>query len=59
MYSSGEIVMFLGDFNGHVVRHSDGFDGVNGGYGAGQRMLEGRMLLVLSGERIICVKYMA
>ena len=48
----------LDDFNEHVGRHIDGFDGVHGGYGVGQRNFDGRMLLVLSGERIMCVKYM-
>ena len=54
MYSAGDFVMCLGDFNGHVGRHIDGFDGVHGGYGEGQRNLEGRMLLVLLGEGIMC-----
>ena len=31
---------------------------VHGVYGVGQGNLEGRILLVLSGERIMCVKYM-
>ena len=35
------LVMCLGDFNGHVGRHIDGFDGVHGGYDVGQRNLEG------------------
>ena len=48
----------LDDFNESVGRHIDGFDGVHGGFGVGQRNLEGRMLLVLSGEGIMCVKYM-
>ena len=32
---------------------------VHGGYGVGQRNFERRMLLVLSGEGIMNVKYMA
>ena len=28
--------MCLGDFNGHVGRHIDDFDGVHGGYDDGQ-----------------------
>ena len=40
MHSAGDLVMCLGDFNGHVGRHIDGFDGVHGGYGVGQRNLE-------------------
>ena len=58
MHYAGDIVMYLGDFNGHVGRHMDGFDSVHEVYVLGQRNLEGRMLLVLSGEGIMCVKYM-
>ena len=47
--------MCLDDLNGHVGRF---IDGVHGGYGAGQRNLCGRMLIVLYGEGIMCVKYM-
>ena len=45
MYSADDLVMCLGDFNGHVDRHIAGFDGVHEGYGVGQRNLEGRMIL--------------
>ena len=58
IHSADDLVMCLGDFNGHVGRHIDGFDGVHGGYGVGQSNFEGRMLLVLSGEGIMCVNYM-
>ena len=51
-YSTGDLVICLGDFNGHI-------NGVHGGHGVGQRNLEGRMLLVLSGDGTMCVKYMA
>ena len=30
MHSTGDLVMCLGDINGHVGRHIDGFDGVHG-----------------------------
>ena len=40
MYGTGDLVMCLGDFNGHVGRH---IDGVHGGYDVGQRNLEGNM----------------
>ena len=33
----------VGDFNGDVGRSINGFDGVHGRYGAGQRNVEGRM----------------
>ena len=55
MHSAGDFVMCLGDFNGYVSRHIDGFDGVHGGYGVGQRNLEGRMLLEFSLEKGLCV----
>ena len=45
MHYADDLVMCLGDFNGHIGWHVDGFDGVHGGYGVGQRNLEGRMLL--------------
>ena len=44
MHSSGDLVMCLGDFSGHIGRYIDGFDGVNEVYGVGLRNLEGRML---------------
>ena len=47
--------MCLGDFNRHVGRHIDGLDVLHGGYGAGQRNLEGRMLLEISREKELCV----
>ena len=48
--------MYLVSFNGHMGGHIDRFDG---GYGVSQRNMERRTLLALSGERIMCVKYMA
>ena len=45
MHSADDLSFFLGDFNGHVGRHIDGFDRVHGRYGVGQRNMEGRMLL--------------
>ena len=45
MHTAGDLVMRFGDFNGHIVRHIDGFIEIHGGYGVGQRNLEGRMLL--------------
>ena len=45
IHSADNLVMCLGDINGHVGRHTDGFDGAHGGYDVGQRNFEGRMLL--------------
>ena len=51
MHSADDLVMCVSDLNGHVGRHIDGFHGVHGGYGVGQRNLEGRMLLEFFPEK--------
>ena len=33
MHSADDLVMWLGDFNGQMVRHIDRFDGVRETYG--------------------------
>ena len=43
MHSADDLVMCLGDINGHVGRHINEFDWVHGGYGVGHRNLEGRI----------------
>ena len=55
MHIADDLVMCLGDSNGHVGRHVYGFDGVHGEYGVGQRNLEGRMLLEFCLEKQLCV----
>ena len=55
IHSADDLVMCMGDFNGHVGRHIDGFDGVHGGYGVGLRKLEGGMLLEFCLHRELCV----
>ena len=55
MHSADDLVMCLGDINGHVVKHIDGFHGVHVGYGVGQRNLEGRMLLEFCLKKELCV----
>ena len=55
MHSAGDIVMFLGDINGHVGRNTDGFDGVPGAYGVSKRNWEGRMLLEFCLEKELYV----
>ena len=45
MHSAGDLVMCLGDFNGHIGRHIDGFDAINGEYGVGQTKLDGGILI--------------
>ena len=51
MHSADDLVMCLGEFNGHTGRHIDGFDGVHEGYGVGQRK---NVTRVLYAEGIMC-----
>ena len=55
MHSAGDLVLCLGDVSGHVSWLIDGFNRVYGGYGVGQRNLEGRMLLEVCLEKELCV----
>ena len=52
MHSADDLVMCFGDINGHAGRYIDGFDG---GYGVGQRNMEGRMLLKFCMEKELFV----
>ena len=45
----------LGDFNGHVGKEIEGFEGIHGGYGMGERNAERRMQLELCDEKELCV----
>ena len=45
----------LGDFNGHVGKQVEGFQGVHGGNGIGERNEEGRLLLEFCDEKELCV----
>ena len=53
--SSSEIIFSLGDFNGHVGKFAEGFEGVHGGNGIGKRNAEGRRLLEFCDEKQLCV----
>ena len=55
MHSAVDLVMCLCDINGHIGRHIDGFNRVHGGYGVGQRNLDGSMLLEFCLEKEVCV----
>ena len=52
MNGAGDLVMCLGDFNGHVGWH---IDGVHEWYGVGQRNFEGRILLEFCLEKELYV----
>ena len=53
--SNDDLVLGLWDFNGHVGKEIEGFEGVYGGYGIGERNAEGRMLLEFCDEKKLCV----
>ena len=55
LQNPSEMVLGLGDFNGHVGRQIHGFEGVHGGYGIGKRNVEGRRLLEFCDEKELCV----
>ena len=55
MHSAGGLVVCMHWFNGHLGRHIDGLDGVQGGYGVGLRSLKERMLLEFCLEKELCV----
>ena len=50
MHSLDDLVLCFSDLNNYVGRN---IDGVHQGYSVGQRNWQGRILLVLSGERIV------
>ena len=55
MHNVNGLVMCLGDINGHVGMHTDGFDSIHVEYDNGERNLEGRMLLEFCLEKELCV----
>ena len=50
-----KFLICLGDFNGHVGEQIDGFDGVHGGFGVGERNVESRLLLLFCDRKDLCV----
>ena len=55
LHSKGELVLGMGDFNGHVGKRIEGYEGVHGGNGIGERNVEGKMLLEFCDEKELCV----
>ena len=53
--NANEVLICLGDFNGHIGKKVDGFEGVHGGFRIGKRNLEGRLLLEFCVEKDLCV----
>ena len=54
--SEDELVMLGGDLNGHVGRNTDGYEGIHGGYGYGNRNREGERILELGAalDMVVC-----
>ena len=42
LHSVAELVLGMGDFNGHVGKRIEGYEGVHGGNGIGERNVEGK-----------------
>ena len=55
MANENELVLGLGDFNGHVGKCAEGFEGIHGGYGIGKRNAEGRLFLNFCDQKELCV----
>ena len=55
LQNPSKVVLGLGDFNGHVGRRIDGFEGVHGRYEIGEGNVEGRRLLQFYDEKKLCV----
>ena len=55
LHSMGELVLGMGDFNGHVGKRIEGYEGVHGGSGNGERNVGGKMLLEFCVEKELCV----
>ena len=47
----GELVLGMGDFNGHVGKQIEGYEDVHGRNGIGERNVEGKMLLEFCDEK--------
>ena len=52
--NQNEVLICLGDFNGHIVKEVDGFEGVYGDFGIGKKIVEGRLLLEVFVEKSMC-----
>ena len=58
MHSADDFVMCLGDFNGHVGRHIDGFDMCMADMVYVRGIWKKNVIRILYRDGIMCVKYM-
>ena len=54
LHSKGELVLGMGDFNGHVGKRIECYEDVHGGNGVGERNMEGKRL-EFCDEKELCV----
>ena len=50
-----DIVVCWSDINGHIDRHTDGYDGVHGECGVHLRNVDGRLLETFCQEKELCL----
>ena len=55
MANANELVLGSLDYNGHVGKCVEGFEGIHGRYGIGKRNAEGKMLLDFRDQKELCV----
>ena len=55
LHSVGVLVWGMGDFNGHVGKRIEGYEGVHRGSGIGERNVEGKTSLEFFHEMELCV----
>ena len=55
LQNPSEVILSIGDFNGHIGRRIDSFEGVHSGCGIGKRNVEGKRLLEFCDEEELCV----
>ena len=55
MENENEVLIFLRDFNGHIGKKVDGFEGLHGGFEIGKRNMEERLLLEFYVEKGMCL----
>ena len=53
--NENKLVLGLSDFNDHVAKCAEGFEGIHGGYGIGKRNAEGRLFLDFCDQKELCV----
>ena len=55
MENENEVLICLGNINGHIGKEVNGFEGVHGGFGIGKKNVEGRLFLEFCVEKVLCV----